>query len=50
MLQQLLVDGVKTEYFDTVINVFTIKSFATNIIIKISKKSFYVYNTVRVTD
>ena len=32
-------DGVRTEWFYKIMNVFTIKSFATSIIMKISKES-----------
>ena len=38
----ILVDGVRTEWFYKVMNTFTIKSFATNIIMKTLKKAFYV--------
>ena len=38
----ILVDGVRTEWFYKVMNTFTIKSFATNIIMKTLKKAFYM--------
>ena len=38
----IFVDGVRTEWFYKVMNTFTIKSFATNIIMKTLKKAFYV--------
>ena len=38
----ILGDGVRTEWFYKVMNTFTIKSFATNIIMKTLKKAFYV--------
>ena len=38
----ILVDGVRTEWFYKVMNIFTIKSFAMNIIMKTFKKAFYV--------